>query len=39
MAAYIVRRLVLLVPVLLGVSLGSFGLLQLVPADPALILA
>jgi len=39
MAAYIVRRLVLLVPVLLGVSLGSFGLLQLVPGDPALILA
>jgi peptide/nickel transport system permease protein len=39
MAAYIVRRLLLLVPVLLGVSLGSFGLLQLVPGDPALILA
>jgi peptide/nickel transport system permease protein len=39
MAAYVVRRLFLLVPVLLGVSLGSFGLLQLVPGDPALILA
>jgi peptide/nickel transport system permease protein len=37
--AYITRRLFLLVPVLLGVSLGSFGLLQLVPGDPALILA
>src|SRR5262245_43034206 len=39
MAAFIVRRLILLVPVLVGVSLGSFGLLQLVPGDPALILA
>jgi peptide/nickel transport system permease protein len=29
----------LLLPVLLGVSLVSFGLLQLVPGDPALILA
>jgi len=36
---YIVRRLILLLPVLLGVSLVSFGLLQLVPGDPALILA
>jgi peptide/nickel transport system permease protein/oligopeptide transport system permease protein len=36
---YIVRRLFLLLPVLLGVSLVSFGLLQLVPGDPALILA
>src|SRR5262245_54938338 len=39
MAAYIVRRLVLLVPVLFGVAVGSFGLLQLVPGAPALILA
>jgi peptide/nickel transport system permease protein len=37
--AYIARRLLLLVPVLLGVSLTSFGLLQLVPGDPAIILA
>jgi len=37
--AYIARRLLLLVPVLLGVSLASFGLLQLVPGDPAIILA
>jgi peptide/nickel transport system permease protein len=36
---YVVRRLLLLVPVLLGVSLASFGLLQLVPGDPAIILA
>ena len=39
MAAYVLRRLLLLVPVLIGVSLVSFGLLQLVPGDPALILA
>jgi peptide/nickel transport system permease protein len=39
MATYVARRLLLLVPVLLGVSLISFGLLQLVPGDPALILA
>ncbi len=39
MVTYIVRRLILLLPVLLGVSLVSFGLLQLVPGDPALILA
>jgi peptide/nickel transport system permease protein len=37
--AYITRRLVLIVPVLLGVSLGSFALLHLVPGDPAMILA
>jgi peptide/nickel transport system permease protein len=36
---YIARRLILLLPVLIGVSLVSFGLLQLVPGDPALILA
>src|SRR6266536_2590648 len=39
MFAYILRRLVLLVPVLIGVSLVSFALMQLVPGDPALILA
>jgi peptide/nickel transport system permease protein len=39
MTVYVARRLLLLVPVLLGVSLASFGLLQLVPGDPALILA
>jgi peptide/nickel transport system permease protein len=39
MAAYVLRRLALLVPVLFGVSLVSFGLMQLVPGDPAQILA
>ena len=39
MGVYVARRLLLLVPVLLGVSLASFGLLQFVPGDPALILA
>ena len=39
MIAYVARRLLLLVPVLVGVSLASFGLLQLVPGDPAIILA
>lgn len=39
MLTYILRRLLLLAPVLIGVSLVSFGLLQLVPGDPALILA
>jgi len=39
MLAYVVRRLLLLVPVLVGVSVVSFALLQLVPGDPALILA
>jgi peptide/nickel transport system permease protein len=37
--AYVTRRLLLLVPVLLGVSIGSFALLHLVPGDPAQILA
>jgi peptide/nickel transport system permease protein len=36
---YLARRLLLLGPVLFGVSLASFGLLQLVPGDPALVLA
>jgi len=39
MITYIARRLLLLVPVLLGVSVASFGLLQLVPGDPAIVLA
>ena len=39
MIAYITRRLLLIVPVLLGVSIGSFALLHLVPGDPAMILA
>src|SRR6266571_4407525 len=39
MVVYVLRRLFLLIPVLVGVSLVSFALLQLVPGDPALILA
>src|SRR5260370_21187514 len=39
MVVYVLRRLFLLIPVLVGVSLVSFSLLQLVPGDPALILA
>ena len=36
MTAYAARRLLLLVPVLLGVSLVVFGVMSLVPGDPAL---
>jgi peptide/nickel transport system permease protein len=36
---FIVRRLVLLVPVLFGVSLLSFGVIRLIPGDPARVLA
>jgi len=39
MVVYVLRRLFLLIPVLVGVSVVSFALLQLVPGDPALILA
>lgn len=35
MAAYVVRRLVLLVPMLFGVAVLVFGLLQIIPGDPA----
>lgn len=35
MIAYILRRIVMLVPVLFGVTLVSFSLLHLVPGDPA----
>jgi ABC-type dipeptide/oligopeptide/nickel transport system permease component len=38
MIAYIVRRIVMLVPVLFGVTLVSFSLLHMVPGDPAEIL-
>ena len=38
-ATYVTRRVLLLLPVLLGVSLGSFALLHSVPGDPAMILA
>ena len=36
MAAYLVKRLLLLLPVLVGVSLVVFGVMSLVPGDPAL---
>jgi len=36
MTGYFVKRLLLLVPVLLGVSLVVFGVMSLVPGDPAL---
>jgi peptide/nickel transport system permease protein len=36
MTAYAARRLLLLVPVLLGVTLVVFGVMSLVPGDPAL---
>ena len=39
MIRYILKRLAMLVPVLLGVSIISFALLRLVPGDPAVLLA
>jgi peptide/nickel transport system permease protein len=39
MARYILKRLIMLLPVLFGVSLVSFSLLQIVPGDPAVLLA
>ncbi len=38
MIAYTLRRLALLVPLLLGIVVVVFGLLQLVPGDPAAVL-
>jgi len=38
MGLYILRRLVMLIPVLFGVTLVSFSLLHLVPGDPAEVL-
>ena len=35
MYRYIVKRLVLMIPVILGVSLVVFGILALTPGDPA----
>ncbi|MEK6716784.1 MAG: ABC transporter permease, partial [candidate division NC10 bacterium] len=39
MLSYILRRILMLVPVLFGVTLVSFSLLHLVPGDPAELLA
>ena len=36
---YVIRRIMLLLPVLFGVSLLSFGVLRLIPGDPARVLA
>ncbi|MBI2755947.1 MAG: ABC transporter permease [Chloroflexi bacterium] len=38
MLTYVLRRLVLLGPVLLGISLLTFTLMQLIPGDPVLIM-
>ena len=35
---YIFRRLLLLVPVLLGISIITFGMLRMIPGDPAMIM-
>lgn len=39
MIRYILRRILMLIPVMLGVTLVSFSLLQMVPGDPAEVLA
>jgi len=39
MTRYILKRLAMLIPVLLGVTIVSFSLLQIVPGDPAVLLA
>lgn len=39
MIRYVLKRLAMLVPVLFGVTLVSFSLLQIVPGDPAVLLA
>ena len=38
MTRYVLRRLLLLVPVLLGISIVTFGMLRLIPGDPAQIM-
>lgn len=38
MLTYALRRITLLVPLLLGIALVVFGLLQLIPGDPAVVL-
>ena len=39
MAVYIFRRLIQMIPVMLGVTLVVFLIMQLVPGDPARMLA
>ncbi len=38
MTRYILRRLLLLVPVLLGISIITFAMLRLIPGDPAMVM-
>ena len=38
MTRYIARRLLLLLPVILGISVVTFGMLRLIPGDPALVM-
>ena len=39
MSVYIIRRLLLLIPVLLGVAIIVFGMVRMLPGDPAVALA
>ena len=38
MARYIVQRLVMLIPVLIGISVVTFSMLRLIPGDPATVM-
>jgi peptide/nickel transport system permease protein len=38
MALYVVRRLLMLIPILVGVSLLTFAILQVTPGDPAVLM-
>ena len=38
MLTYLLRRLVMVVPVLLGISVLTFTLMRLIPGDPVLIM-
>ncbi len=38
MGPYILRRLLLLIPILMAISIVSFGLIHLAPGDPALVI-
>ena len=35
MTRYIIRRLILIIPVIIGISIVTFGMLRLIPGDPA----
>ena len=36
---YIIRRLLIMIPVLLGISLIIFTIVRVIPGDPAIVLA